>query len=117
MYPGGITAQLACGICAGHDIQARLHGTAGWIDVPVPFFPGLEGRADRIFLHRKGVQVPEEIVFAGGPGLYGHEADRVAEAIARGELESPHMSHADTLGNMAILDQWRTQVALRYAGE
>ena len=117
VYPGGITAQLACGMCAGQDIQARLHGTAGWIDVPVPFFPGLEGRADRIFLHRPGAKAPEEIIFAGGIGLYGQEADIVAEAVARGEMEAPNMSHADTLGNLAALDQWRRQLGVRYTGE
>ena len=49
--------------------------------------------------------------------LYAVEADTVAASVARGELESPAMSHADTLGNMAVLDAWRAAVGLRYAGE
>lgn len=117
VFPGGITAQLACGMCVAQEIRARLHGTAGWIDVPVPFFPGLEGRDDRIVLHRAGATAPEEIVFKGGMGLYGREADIVGEAVARGELESPAMSLADTLGNMTVLDQWRQQLGVRYPGE
>ena len=113
-FPGGITAQLACGMCVAQEIHARLYGTTGWIDIPAPFSPSLGGRADRILIHRPGVPVPEEIVFAGGRGLYSYEADAVAEALARGERESPAMDLADTLGNMAVLDDWLAQLGVRY---
>jgi predicted dehydrogenase len=117
-FPGDVVAELSCGSTVVHDISARIHGTKGWIDVPVPFFPGLNGRDDRIFIHRTGASSPEEIVFPGrGVALYAHEADAVGDALARGERESPAMSHADTLGNMTVLDEWRKQVGVTYAGE
>ena len=116
-YPGGIIAQLSCSSCLPLEIRARLLGTTGWIDVPAPFHPGGDNRPANVLLHRNGSPAPEVIVIDPGPPLYAVEADTVAAAIARGELESPAMSHADTLGNMAVLDAWRAAVGLRYDGE
>ncbi len=45
-YPGNLIAELSCGTTVMHDISARIYGTKGWLDVPVPFFPR-RGRQDR----------------------------------------------------------------------
>ena len=116
-YPGNITAQLSCSSCTPLEVRARLLGTTGWIDVPNPFHPGGPDKPAEIFLYRNGVAAPGKIEFAAGQSLYALEADTVADAIARGERESPAMSHADTLGNMAALDAWRAAVGMRYDGE
>jgi len=112
-FPGGIVAQLACGFSGPHHIGARLFGTKGWIDVPVPFFPGNDGRADTFTLHRAGA-APEGITLPAGRPLYALEADAVADALARGAREVAAMTPADTLGNMAVLDTWLDQVGVRY---
>ncbi|MDI1319005.1 MAG: Gfo/Idh/MocA family oxidoreductase, partial [bacterium] len=116
-YPGGITAQLSCSSCTPLEIRTRLLGSAGWIDVPSPFHPGEPNKPAVITLHRPGGAAPEKMEFANAQPLYALEADTVGDAIARGELESPAMSHADTLGNMAVLDAWRAAVGMRYDGE
>lgn len=116
-YPGGITAQLSCSSCVPLEIRARLLGTTGWIDVPGPFHPGNRDMPAGLFLHRNGASAPEHMVVECAQPLYAVEADTVAAAIARGELESPAMSHADSLGNMAALDAWRAAVGMRYDGE
>jgi predicted dehydrogenase len=115
-FPGGLTAQVSCGSSLPLEIRARLLGTAGWIDVPAPFHPGNHDLTASIVLHRAGT-APETIATGGPQSLYAVEADTVADAIARGDLESPAMSHADTLGNMAALDAWRAEVGMRYEGE
>jgi predicted dehydrogenase len=116
-FPGDVVAELACGSTIVHDISARIYGTKGWLEVPTPFFPGLDGRDDKFFLHRAGSTTPQEFDFpCRGRPLYAHEADAVGDALARGELESTAMSHDDTLGNMAMLDDWRAQVGVDYAG-
>ena len=112
LFPGDIVAELSCGTTVRHEIAARLHGEAGWIDVPWPFAPGINPGDDRITLHRNGCD-PETIA-CPAPSLYGQEADTVAEAVAAGALESPAMSHADTLGNMAVLENWLAQAGVRY---
>ncbi len=50
-------------------------------------------------------------------GLYAYEADAVAEAIERGGHEVAQMTWADTIGNMATLDNWREATGVRYDGE
>jgi predicted dehydrogenase len=116
-FPGDIIAELSCGSTVVHDISARIYGTKGWLDVPTPFFPGLDGRDEKFFLHRHGQAAAEEFAFpCRGVALYAHEADAVGDALARGELESPAMTHADTLGNMSVLDDWRAQVGVDYHG-
>jgi predicted dehydrogenase len=117
-FPGDVVAELSCGSTVVNDISAQIYGTKGRITIPMPFFPGLGGRDERIFLHRAETIAPEKITFPGGGiPLYAREADAVGDAIARDELESAAMSHADTLGNMAVLDDWRAQVGVTYPGE
>jgi predicted dehydrogenase len=95
------------------DSSARIYGTEGWLHVPVPWVLSFDGGTAKIFLHRKGGAAPEEILIAAGP-LYGLEADAFAAALAAGWREVPAMSVADTLGNMAALDQWRAALGLVY---
>jgi predicted dehydrogenase len=116
-FPGGALAQLACGTTTAKEIAVRVYGTEGIIQLPVPFHPGnpAEGPG-RILIHRPGAAV-EEIACGPAADLYTIEADTVGDAIARGERESAAMSLADSLGNMAVLDQWRAAVGLRYENE
>ena len=116
-FSSGALAQLACGTTTAKEIGVRIYGTDGVIQLPVPFHPGnpAEGPG-RIIIHRPGAAA-EEIACGPAADLYAIEADTVGEAIARGELEAAVMSHADSLGNMAVLDAWRAAVGVRYAGE
>ncbi len=117
-FPGGLMAQLACGITAMREISVRVFGADGMIDLPVPFHPGSAfGPPGRILVHRNGQPAPEEIACPAPADLYALEADTVGEAVARGELESSAMSPADSLGNLAALDAWRAAAGMRYAGE
>lgn len=110
-YPNGIVAELSCGTQWRREVAVRLHGEHGWIDVPTPFSPGLSETG--FTLHRAGRE-PELIRVANEIPLYALEADTVAAAIASGAIESPAMSHADSLGNAAVLDDWLAQVGVSY---
>ena len=114
-FPGGISAELSCGSLVLNDNSAQIYGTKGWIDVPNPFIPGLEGKAEKIFLHRAGSRNPEKIsIKSPGVGLYAYEADAVAAAVARGDREVPLVTWADMLGNAAIIDAWLAAVGVKY---
>lgn len=115
-FPGGVIAEISCGSTVIHDVWARIYGSAGWIDVPTPFFPGLDAKTDRIFLHRRGASAPEEFTFPCPAGLYACEADAVAEAVAAGKREAPQMPWADTLGVAANLATWLAAVGVDYDG-
>ena len=111
-FANGLVAQVACGVGLEQDNSVRIYGSEGWLHIPTPYQPGLVGQAV-IFLHRRGADAPEEITF-GAPSLYALEADAFAAALAAGRSDVPQMSVADTLGNMAALDQWRAAVGLVY---
>lgn len=114
-FPGDILAELSCGATMLSDNSVEIHGTKGWIDVPNPFTPGLEGRTERIIVHRRGVDAPETLeIKSPGVGLYAYEADAVAEALARGAREVPLATWADTLGTARMLDAWLAGVGLCY---
>ncbi len=114
-YPGGLSAELSCGSLVLNDNSAQIYGTKGWIDVPNPFTPGLEGKAEEIFVHRSGASTPEKIVITSpGVGLYAYEADAIAEALARGAREVPLVTWADMLGNATIMDAWLAAVGVKY---
>lgn len=115
-FANDVVAQVACGIGLMQDNSARIYGSKGWLHVPEPWIPNREAGTSSIHLHRSGAAAPEEIRIAAPP-LYALEADAFAAALAAGLREVPQMTAADTLGNMAVLDQWREAVGVVYPGE
>jgi predicted dehydrogenase len=116
-FAGGILGQLACGVGLRQDNGVRVFGSEGSIYVPSPWVVAREGGAASIFLTRKGSAAPEEIVIETKEYLYALEADSVGDSLAAGRLESPHMTVADSMGNMAALDQWRAAAGVVYLSE
>lgn len=113
-FPGGAIAQLACGTTTNKEIAVRVYGTEGSLFLPAPFHPGspIEGPG-RIVLQRAGAPA-EEIACGPVADLYAIEADAVGDAIAKGDREAAVMTHADSLGNLALLDRWRAAVGVSY---
>ena len=114
-FPGGILAQLATGVALNQDTGLRVFGSEGSLHAPTPYLMAREGGSTSIFLTRKGKT--EEIVVKTDDYLYALEADSVGDALAQGKLESPHITVADTLGNMAALDAWRSSAKFVYESE
>lgn len=116
-FPGGLIAQLACGITTDREISVRVRGTLGTLELPEPFHPDADvHRRARILLQRQDAK-PEEISCSGSIGVYTLEADVVGDAIARGAQQADEMRWDDSLGNLAVLDRWRAALGLRYPGE
>jgi len=110
-FPGGVVAELLCGVRASADNAVWVFGTEGWIEVPEPWLPGPEVR---IRVARDG-QKPREVVIRTRDDLYGAEADAVAAHLEA--RQAPAMTWEDTLGNMRALDAWRREIGLAYAVE
>ncbi len=109
-FSTGTLAQVACGIAVEQDNSLRVYGSKGWLHVPCPWTPAIEGGEVRIFHHQLGAKEPQEIVIEAKSWLYSLEADEVAQNIAAGKRESAAMSLDDTLGNMEALDRWRASI-------
>lgn len=113
-FPGDIIAQVSCGVGLQQDNAAWIYGSDGWLEVPVPWIPNREGGSSLIRLQKRGEPKPDEIVMNTLEYLYGMEADAFATAVAAGLQDVPEVTTDDTLGTMAVLDQWRAAVGLRY---
>ncbi len=114
-FPNGLLAQVACGVGLTLRNEVRIFGSKGWIEIPSPFVIAREASPTEIRLHRDGKM--ETVVISPDRGIYAYEADTVAEAVAAGLKECAVCTPDDTLGNMAVLDEWRESVGLRYESE
>ena len=109
-FPGGILAQLACGVQLNLENTVRITGTEGSIVVPSPWVVTRAPGFSKIIIFKD--HVPQEVVIEAQHGLYAIEADHVAQYIdAR---QSPLVPWDDTLGNMRALDLWRKSVGVVY---
>jgi predicted dehydrogenase/aryl-alcohol dehydrogenase-like predicted oxidoreductase len=117
-FESGITAQVATSIRARLDNVMEIRGSLGKLLVPDPWAANREEGVCGEIIQETG---NEEIVHSvpAGATSFALEADGVARAIAAGccEPEPPAMTWDDTLGNMAVLDEWRRQVGVVYADE
>ena len=105
----GRTATLLTSLRNALPGQARVFGTAGWIDV-LPRFH----HPTTIVLHRAGAE-PETITRQPIGQGYAHELIEVTECLHRGRTESAVMPLADTLAVQTLLGQAADQLGVRHA--
>jgi len=63
---------------------------------------------------------PDRTVTVSRPfrgGGFEYQIEEAMRCIRAGLLESPGMSHADTLANMQLMDSIRAQIGLKYPFE
>ncbi len=114
-FSTGLLAQVSASLGVLQDNTLRIYGTEGMLHVPAPFKPASGESAAGFTLHQGGRA--EEISIVTPGTLYELEADAFALAVAEGRREVPAMTVADSLGNMATLDRWRSAIGLVYEQE
>lgn len=117
-FPGDITATLTTGIRLNMPAVLKAIGSNGSVELASPWIPARDGGKAQMTVRLHG-QEPEFVEIESDSPLYGLEADACAAAIFAGEqqAEPPAMTWNDTLGNMAMLDQWRREIGLEYPHE
>jgi predicted dehydrogenase len=108
-YADGRTATLMTSLPSALPGQARVFGTAGWIDV-LPRFH----HPTTIVLHRTGVE-PETITRQPVGQGYASELIEVTECLRAGRAESAVMPLADTLAVQTVLGEAAEQLGVRHA--
>jgi predicted dehydrogenase len=108
-YDDGRTATLLTSLRNALPGQARVFGTAGWIDV-LPRFH----HPDTIVLHRAGAE-PETITRPQTGAGYAHELIEVTECLRAGRTESAVMPLADTLAVQDVLGQAAEQLGVHHS--
>lgn len=117
-FKSGITAQVSTSIRARLDNTIEVFGTRGQLLVPNPWAAEREKGVSGKVIQTTGKE-PIEHEIPADVTSFALEADGVGRAIAAGhcEPEPPAMTWQDTLGNMAVLDEWRKQVGVIYQAE
>ncbi len=108
-YDDGRSATLTTSLRHALPGQARVFGTAGWIDV-LPRFH----HPQTIVLHRAGAD-PEPITRPQLGGGYSHELIEVTEGVRAGRSESSVMPLSDTLDVQRVLGDAAEQLGVRHA--
>jgi predicted dehydrogenase len=116
----GMAAQFVCGMNLQTDNTAYICGTEGYIALPIPWKPPVDGaqyivktmtppKSDPKAFQP---QVPEVHSVNAPMHLYGMEADAFAAVVQDGA--EPFVPAADTRGNMLVLDEIRRQIGLPF---
>jgi predicted dehydrogenase len=112
IFRAGLTASLTSAV--SHDVgtTAIVFGEHGKIVLPDPWIPSSQrqGLVSELTMFRDG-RDPERVTVRTDLPTYALEAELVRDTLPALEAAWPAMSHADTLGNMRVLDRW--QAALR----
>ena len=110
-YNNGAMAQLFSSFVTNLPTQAEINGTEGCITLTTRFYepPTTIQLSKKIPYEREVVPVEKR------PGFgYHYEARHVNECLKKGLIESPVMTHADTLTLMEVLDTIRMKAGLKY---
>lgn len=118
---------LLDGFAAHPHAQAVLHTT---LAARTPTAACISGTAARVELTGSSFYAPggvrllagaDEVSWAGDGRVGGqgmcHEAAHFAQLVADGQLESPLLPLAETVAIMALMDEIRAQLGVRYPGE
>jgi predicted dehydrogenase/aryl-alcohol dehydrogenase-like predicted oxidoreductase len=117
-FPGGIIATVATAVCAGLENAVRIFGSEGSIFVPNPWTADRnKGGSFTIHVTRKGET--QQVTVDADVTAFAFEADVVGKAVLSGctEAPAPAMSHADSMGNIRTLDQWRAAAGVVFEAE
>ena len=113
-YDNGAMAQLFSSFVTNLPIQAEINGTEGCITLTTRFYEP----STTIQLYRQLPGEKEIIPVEKEAGFgYQYEARHVNECLKSGLIESPVMTHADTLLLMEILDRIRSKARIEYPAD
>jgi predicted dehydrogenase len=110
-FPGGVLAQFLCGFDCHADNSLRIFGDAGCISVPQTFWEGTHAVLARPGHEPESAHAPFR--FNG----FEYEIEEAMRCVRGGRVESPRMPHAETLANVALLDELRRRLGVRYPFE
>jgi predicted dehydrogenase len=113
-YNNGAMAQLFSSFITNLPTQAEINGTEGSITLTTRFYEP----SATIQLSKKIPYEREIIPFEKEAGFgYQHEARHVNECLKKGLIESPVMTHSETLLLMEILDSIRMKAGIKYPAD
>ncbi len=114
-FDNGTSAQIATAVSLTLDNGVSIYGTGGHIRVKRPWGPSDANGNWSFEMSRSGAE--SETVAGRSDPIYVLEAEHVTQCVQTSRIESPLMSHADSLGNALALDAWRDAIGLEFEQE
>ena len=110
-FPGDVASQFICGFDSCADNGLRIFGERGVIRLAEYFHGAVEASLQ---LKGEAVQTVHAPLRING---FEGEIEEAQACIRAGLIESPTISHADTLATLGWMDEIRRQVGVRYPFE
>lgn len=110
---GSAHAVITTTLAARTPTTASITGVTARIEVAAPFYHPQVVR----LVTRSGESVESETPAIRGSAGLCHQAAHLATLVAEGRRESPLLPLDETVAIMAVLDEIRRQVGVRYPGE
>ncbi len=104
----GAMSSCLCSTRARSPIELTVSGEQGHVRMNTPFY---KTQSLTVTLADGSARTVSTPLIGNG---YGYEAIEAMRCMRAGLIESPGMTHADTLALMGVLDTIRTQIGLRY---
>jgi len=110
-FPGGLSSQFVCGFDGTAENAMTIFGERGLIRLPSGFWGATEARLERPGEPALHEQAPFRI------NGFEYQIEEAQRCIRAGLVESPRMTHADSLAALRWMDEIRRQVGVRYPFE
>jgi predicted dehydrogenase len=110
-FPDGLSSQFSCGLDSWSENGLEILGEHGFIKVPCRFW-----EATAAVLQRPG-EPPENVQSHFRGNGFEYEIEEAQRCIRAGLLESPRMTHVDSLAALRWMDEIRRLIGLRYPFE
>jgi predicted dehydrogenase len=109
-YEDDVVSQSHSSFMSNHVNDFWIYGSKGKIRIHPNFWGSTKAT---LFTDGQELTI-EKPLRAGG---FEYQTEEAMRCIRAGLLESPNMTHADTLANMELLDNIRAQIGLKYPFE
>jgi predicted dehydrogenase len=109
-YPNGVISQFNSNFLVNNTNDFFIYGTKGHIHI----HPNYWG-ASNATLVTEGQELTVSKPLAGGG--FEYQTEEAMRCIRAGLLESPKMTHAESLANMELMDKIRAEIGLKYPFE
>lgn len=110
-FPDGLESQFICGLDGSAANALTIFGERGAIRLPTQFWQATEALLQQTGAPEQRVLAPFRV------NGFEYEIEDTQRCVRAGLIESPRMTHADTLATLGWMDEIRRQVGVRYPFE
>jgi predicted dehydrogenase len=110
-FPGGLSSQFVCGFDGSAENSMTILGERGVIRLPPGFWEATEAQLQRPGEPALHERAPFRI------NGFEYQIEEAQRCMRAGLLESPRMTHSDSLAALRWMDEIRRQVGVRYPFE